>query len=341
MKSFKLLFLFFVLLGGCQSPPPKSKADLTVFSQNAMTIDYRILIGGPLTVQQKLQIQQIIHATFAEVDAIYNKWNAHSEVSRLNALKAHETVPLSPQLLQFLERIDALVHLSEGRFDPTVEPLEQLWKSRLERGVEPSLQEINTIKACIGWDKIHFANGQFLKDHDQTQLDLGGIAKGYCVDLLVERLNSAGFANVYVEWGGEIRTSGLHPSQRPWNIYISRLGDTDPAHAIAYLRLTNQAIATSGDYFQYWTITMPTGELRTYCHIFNPKTLSPLIVKPGSIASASLIADDCLIADGLAKVLMLFDSAEEAQAWLEQIQQTIPHLSCWIITRQEPVPDLK
>lgn len=333
MKSFKLFFLFLILLGGCQSPPSKAKADLTVFSQNVMTIDYRILIGGPLNGQQKLQIQRIIDATFAEVNAIYNKWNPLSEVSRLNALGARETVSLSPELLHFLERIDALVRLSEGRFDPTVEPLEQLWKSRLEKGEEPSQQEIDNLRPCIGWDKIHFANGLFFKDSDRTQLDLGGIAKGYCVDLLVERLNSAGFLSVYVEWGGEIRASGLHPAQRPWNIYISRLADADPAHAIAYLSLTDQAIATSGDYFQYWTITLPTGELQTYCHIFNPKTLSPLIVKPGSIASASLIADDCLTADGLAKVLMLFDSTEDAQAWLKQIQQTVPHLSCWIVTR--------
>jgi thiamine biosynthesis lipoprotein len=76
------------------------------------------------------------------------------------------------------------------------------------------------------------------------------------------------------------------------------------------------------------------GGEKTYCHIFNPLTLAPLEVKPGSVASASLLAPDCMTADALAKVLMLFDSSEEAQAWLEHLQRQLPDLACWIATRK-------
>jgi FAD:protein FMN transferase len=327
-----LLFFFLFVLGGCHtsSLPP---SQLTVFSQTIMTINYRILVGASLTHQQKQVVQQIIHSTFTEIDAIYNKWNPYSELSYLNALKAYEMHILSPQLYDFFKKVDKLVYLSEGRFDPTVEPLENLWKTRLEKGVEPSESELKELKPCIGWDKIHFNEGIFFKEDDRTQLDLGGIAKGFCVDLIIRKLNSAGFPHLYVEWGGEIRTSGHHPDQRPWNVYISRLADSNPAHAIAYLSLTNQAIATSGDYFQYWTVKNVQGENKTYCHIFNPKTLSPLIIQPGSIASASLVADDCMTADGLAKVLMLFPSVEEAQKWINTLQEIKPELTYWILTR--------
>jgi thiamine biosynthesis lipoprotein len=298
-----------------------------------MTIDYHISIGDHLSQQQKQQVQKIIHATFQEIDAIYNKWNPESELSQLNRLPAHTPQSLSPQLYQFLQRLDLLVHLSEGRFDPTIEPLQQLWKERLEQGKCPTQQEIDNLKPCLGWHTIHFANGIFSKDDERTQLDLGGVAKGLCVDLLVERLHHAGFNHLFVEWGGEIRTLGFHPSKRPWHVYISHLANRDPSQAIAHVELMDRALATSGDYYQYWQVISDGGEEKLYCHIFNPLTLAPLEIKPGSVASASLLALDCVTADALAKVLMLFNTVEEAQTWLKEMQKEFPYLACWIATR--------
>ncbi|MFI5344606.1 MAG: FAD:protein FMN transferase [Chlamydiales bacterium] len=332
---FRPAWVFYLLaaLSSCTTPTSKTNPVPTEFADNVMTINYRILVGGALSPSQKYRIQQIIQETFSEVDAIYNKWNPASEISQLNRLSASEWRILSPQLFSFMQRMDQLVKLTEGRFDPTIEPLQELWKNHLENGNEPPEEEIIALKPCIGWDKIQFASGLFYKADSRTQLDLGGIAKGYCVDLLVERLHQEGFTQLYVEWGGEIRTSGYHPEGRPWRVYISRLENPDPHQAIAHLNLINQALATSGDYFQHWTIRSTDGEPLTYCHIFNPKTLQPLLVKPGSIASASLAANDCLTADALAKVLMLFDTPEEAQQWFKKLQETDPHLACWIVTR--------
>ncbi len=331
-SSFFTLAFCLSLLSSCQSPTPPP-ARLTHFSQNIMTIDYHISIGDRLSAQKKDQVQKIIHATFQEIDSIYNKWNPSSEISHLNQLSAHTPYSLSPQLYQFLQRLNELVALSEGRFDPTIEPLQQLWKNRLAEGTFPSRQEIEELKPCLGWHTIHFANGTFYKEDGRTQLDLGGVAKGLCVDLLIDRLHQAGLQHLFVEWGGEIRTLGFHPSRRPWQVYISQLDNPDPSQAIAHLELTNRALATSGDYYQYWTVLTATGEEKAYCHIFNPLTLEPLEIKPGSVASASLLALDCVTADALAKVLMLFDTIEEAQAWLKTLQQQHPYLACWIATR--------
>jgi thiamine biosynthesis lipoprotein len=321
------LIVLLLLFTSCQkatSPSP------TLFSQNIMTIDYRILIGDRLTPSQLKEIQFIIDETFHEIDRVYNKWNSDSELSHLNRLKAGEVKLLSPALYSFMRKVDSLVRLSHGLFDPTIEPLAQLWKTNLELNQEPSPEEIENLKTCIGWDKIHFSNGVFYKEDQRTQLDFGGVAKGYCVDLLAERLSQAGFKNLYVEWGGEIRAMGSHPSKRPWSIYIRGLQDRDPAHALARLNMSNQSIATSGDYYQQWTIETANGP-KTYCHIFNPKTLSPVVVQEGSVASASLTANDCLTADALAKVLMLFASEEKAIEWLDNLP--LPNLHYWMAIR--------
>lgn len=326
MKYFYLLF--FILIAGCQNPP--SQSAVTMFSDNVMTIDYRILIGETLSNEQKAKVQEIINRTFSKVNQVYNKWNEHSEISTLNKLKAGERFALSYELEQFLLQTQKIVEISNGRFDPTIEPLQQLWKSHLSVGKIPSDEEINAIIPAIGWDKIHFENGSFYKDHDLTRIDLGGIAKGYCVDLLVESFNAAGFSNVFVEWGGEIRTSGQHPDNRPWNIFISRLGDSNPEHAIDTLSLKDQAIATSGDYLQNWDVK-PT----TYFHIFDPKTYRPLEITQHSVASASVLAPTCMLADGLATVAMMFPNIEEAQAWAERVKEQLPETQFWLVSRSD------
>ncbi|CAF24426.1 FAD:protein FMN transferase [Candidatus Protochlamydia amoebophila] len=339
--KFRSLFMLiwmsfsFLLMEGCQTSQSEV---VTTFQDVVMTVQYRILVGNSVSEVDKIRIQTIIDSTFEEIDTIYNKWNPQSEISRLNSLKAFQTIPLSPQLFQLFKQIDALVILSEGLFDPTIEPLQKLWKEKLNSQQLPSPDEIALIKPSIGWDKIHFEKGIFFKENSLTELDLGGIAKGFAIDLLISRLNEAGFPNLYVEWGGDIRTSGRHPAKRPWNIYISHLDSTDPKDAIAFLSLNNQAIATSGDYFQYWTV-ISNNELQTYCHIFNPLTLSPLKIRTGSIASASLVANDCLTADALAKVMMLFDSKEEAEQWVKKMQSQIPSLAYWMLIRASFNPE--
>lgn len=315
----------------CQSFPTHQHP--TKFSQTAMTINYHISIGDTMSMAKKDEVEEIISATFNEVDAVYNKWNPDSELSRINRHPAHTPFVLSSELSRFLERLDHYVKLSEGRFDPTIEPMQTRWQECLEQGTIPSDEEIHALKPCIGWHTLHFANGTLIKEDSRTQLDLGGAAKGLCVDLLIERLHAAGLEHLYVEWGGEIRTLGKHPSGRSWRVYISRLDNPDPSAAITQLDLNDRALATSGDYFQNWTVKTQEGTVETFSHIFNPLTLRPLQCRPGSVASASLLAKDCVTADALAKVLMLFETADEASKWLAGLQTDDPELACWLVTR--------
>lgn len=329
-----LVILFSLLLVACDPPKPppvaKQQDGTTAFTGNAMTMHYKILIGQDLSHTQADQVAKIINTTFHDTDTIFNKWNPQSELSKLNHQKAGIVTPLSPDLWRLFKETDRIVALSEGRFDPTIEPLQDLWKRKLQSGKMPSDAEIQEIATAIGWDKISFSDGLFTKAHDRTKMDFGGIAKGLCIDWIVERLHEAGFSDVYVEWGGEIRTAGRHPQGRPWTVFISRLDDTDPNHAIAKLHLSDQAIATSGDYLQNWTI----GQL-TYFHIFNPNTLKPLESTYTSVASASVVSNSCAFADGLATVAMMFPDVDEAKQWAEKIEEEFPETSFWIVSRQE------
>lgn len=308
-----------------------SNSSKVEFNGNAMTIDYRVIIGHPLLQNEKNQIEDIVNQTFKEIDDVYNKWNPESEISKINQSKKGVIIPLSEKLEKFLYLTDSVVKLTKGRFDPTIEPLQQLWKTHLQRGEIPSEQKVQEILPAVGWKKIHYGNGTFYKDHDKTSLDLGGIAKGYCVDLLLENLVNAGFKNVFVEWGGEIRVSGKHPDDRPWSVFITGLYDVDPNNALAYINLDNQAVATSGDYLQNWKIEKD-GVETIYFHIIDPITGSPLIAA-SNVASATVVADTCVLADALATVALMHPSLEAAQQWADEISKDNKDIKFWLYSR--------
>jgi FAD:protein FMN transferase len=267
-----------------------------------MNIAYCVQIGDPLMKKEITHIEAIIRSTFSTIHHTYDNWNPDSEISQLNRLPAFQKTPLSPELASFLVDVGRLVALTEGRFDPTVEPLQQLWKRCLKEGCLPLQQDLAELTEAVGWDKVHVEEALFWKEHSLTALDFSGIAKGYAVDLLIERLQAAGYTSLYVEWGGEIRTTGLHPEGRPWRIGIKGLSLID---------LTDAAIATSGSYAQQWTI----GSIN-YTHIIDPCTQHPLQTPP--LSSASVIAPTCTEADALATALMLFPSKEEAEEWAKE-----------------------
>lgn len=289
---------------------------ITTFSGVAMTIPYSIQVGADLDAKEQIIAEQIIRETFEEVDSLYNRWNPDSELSALNRLKAYEKKTLSPKLATLLEKTAEIVRVSDTLFDPTIHPLQQLWKQKLELGQEPTQEELAAVKPSLGWDKIHLENGVFWKDDSATQMDLCAIAKGYAVDLLIMRLKDKSFSSLFVEWGGEIKTAGTHPEGRPWRIFISCFGQTDPDKALAILPIIDQAIATSGTYQQKWQV-----KDKSFSHIFNRLKLSPIRVEKRQIASASVVAPDCALADALATCCLLFDSPKQALAWAEKIQK--------------------
>lgn len=286
-----------------------------------MTIDYKVLIGRRLSNSEQASVNSIIQTTFHEVNTIYNKWNPHSELSAFNQYPPNKPFSLSPKLEKLLLLTAEMVKITDGRFDPTIESIQQLWK--LEN--LPNNELLQTFS--VGWHHLHFSPGKVIKLQD-VKIDLGGIAKGYAVDILLQALQDKGFSDVYVEWGGEIAAAGQHPAGRPWTVYISRFDDATPEQAIAILPLREQAVATSGDYLQQWKIAD-----ETYFHIIDPRTKRPLKSTKTSIASASVCANTCAFADGLATAAMVFPTVEEAEKWLLEIKERHPEIAFWLISR--------
>lgn len=323
MSKHLIFFLAAILLFSCSQSNENS---VTHFNGIKMTVPYRITIGSPLSSRQKTEVQNIIEQTFDEINNIYNKWNPHSEISALNRAEANKEHPLSPALYQFLVQVEELVNQTEGRFDPTIEPMQKLWKNAFGKGVFPSQSEIDTLLPSVGWHHIHLTANGIWKDDSRSSLDLGGIAKGYAIDLIAQRLEKAGYRNLYVEWGGDIAVKGQHPEGRPWRVLVTKWGAPDDTQTVAELK--NLAIASSGDYLQNWSI-----EGNVYTHIFNPCTGEPMKITRQSICSVTVVASNCLLADTIATTAMLFGTKQEAEEWLEHLKNRYPELQYWVYKR--------
>ncbi|CDR34987.1 FAD:protein FMN transferase [Criblamydia sequanensis] len=331
MKKILPFFLFATLFFSCDRPV--KEPEVMVITGVAMTVPYKIIIEE-LSEKNLEGLKKRLSETFDEIDSLYNKWNKDSELSKINDLQKNERQPISKKLSSFLKTTSLFVELTENKFDPTIESIQDIWKESLNNHQLPDRDTLTLFSRGLGWDKIHLDGDFIYKDSSLTRIDLGGIAKGFAVDLLVDRFQELGLNNFYVEWGGEIKVKGQHPSGRPWRVFIAKLDDSNPNQAIAFINLNDgDALATSGDYLQYWTLKTDNGKELKLCHVIDPKTAQPLAITPASLCSVTVKANSCMAADAIATSLMLFPNYEEALKGIFSLDGLFPNLEVWMTSR--------
>lgn len=270
-----------------------------------MKIPYKIIIIHPLNEEKTSQILSIIDQIFNEVDFIYNNWNKESEITQFNLLSSTEAVPISNNLYSLLKKVEECFLLTDGRFDPTVAPLSDLFNQScsFSDSFNQSSYDGDVRVDSIGWNNLLLKEKSFQKKNPSTRLDLCGISKGYAIDLLIDRFKDSGIDHALVEWGGEIRAIGKHIN-RDWMVTIDE--------NFSPISLENCAIATSGSYIQ--KIKTEKG---VFSHIFNPKTKKPLQLN--SLSKVSVLAPTCAMADALATAALTFENKESAKQWAQEI----------------------
>ncbi len=299
----------------------------------AMTMPYHIKVGNALSSSKEEDVSTSIRATFDEVHSVFNQWNPDSEAAQINGLAAHQRYRLSPEMAAFIELTDGLVALTEGRFDPTIGPVKELWLRQLEQRKIPTTHELTKLQAVVGWKNIHVVGDVLWKEHSETTVNFDSIAKGYAVDMLVERLQKLGIKDLYVEWGGEIHAIGQHPDRRPWRVAIRGIDSDDISESLAYVSLNDSAIATSGDYLQHWELECDDGAVLSFTHLVDPSTGRLLERREGAIASASIVTDGCAVADALATAACVFGDVDSVKKWFLKVRERYPDAKLYLSER--------
>ena len=210
---------------------------------------------------------------------------------------------VSEDFFQVLDQCRQLYTMTDGAWDGTIKPLVDLWgfgtKGRRDTAPEP--EQIDKALQRIGFNKLKIEDHALTKTEPDITLDLGSIAKGYGVDEIGRLIKEGGIENYLVEIGGELVGAGENKHRKAWVVGIAnpQKGFLN-AGLYKEIRLDNKAIATSGNYRNYFE---KNGHV--YSHIISPKTGYPV---ENGVVSASVISDTCTRADGLATALMVMDT---------------------------------
>ena len=274
------IFLMVNLLGCTKAPP--------IYQQQSYV--FGTLVDVTIAGEEEARAKRLIGQVLADFDRIHRTLHAWkpSDLSRLNAAFAQgEKSPISPELTRIIRDAASLSAQSGGTFNPAIGKLIKLWGFQNDEflPLRPDpLALAELVKAAPGMGDIVVGEGYAYSKNPAVQLDLGGYAKGYALDVAAAYLRAQGVKGALINIGGNILALGDRGGQ-PWRVGIQH--PRKPS-AIATLELGDgEAVGTSGDYQRYFEL-----DGKRYCHVIDPRSGYPVqgvqavtvVIPPGRLA---------------------------------------------------------
>lgn len=269
-----------------------------------------------IQAQGNERVIEAIHRAFERMEAVDKKFNILEPSSALFRFN-HQSMPLTDtEILALMDRAMAIHAASDGAFDITVYPLIELWGFFRKSPALPAQREIDALLAHVGVSHLRREEGRISKGNRATQIDLGGIAKGYAIQAGIEALRAAGVTSALVDAGGDLYALGTL-NGTPW-----RIGIRNPRGEgiVGDVEVADMAVVTSGDYERYF---LQDG--RRYHHLLNPRTGYPA----RGLSSVTVMSKDPVKADAFATAVFILGK----EKGLALVNAT-PDLEAFFITEE-------
>jgi len=250
---------------------------------------------------------------FSQVDSMMSSYKPDSQLSAVNRNAFGESVKVNSQMFDVLKGAVEYSRKSAGAFDVTIGALTDLWRQTADSEQKPTEAAIAEARSKVGFEKL------ILDDENMTvrfaidgmRLDLGGIAKGYAIDLATDAARQAGATGAMIDVGGDIRCFGKPAGEKEkWTI-----GLQDPdidGKILLKLKINDAAVATSGHYRRFVLI-----DGQKHSHIINPAAPN----SAQKLTSVSIIAPTAMAADALATAVSVM-GAEDGMKMIEATNNT-------------------
>jgi len=239
-----------------------------------------------------------------------NIFDPCSAVSELNEAAGTGWVSVSQDVALVLARGRELGEATEGAFDVTVASLAALWKPCIHRGCVPTPREVELARRSVGWSHVRLdATTHEVAIDVGTSIDLGGIAKGFVANEVVDILRDRGVSDALIDLGGSVTVLGSPGGREPWSVGVQNpLASTGAP--TTHLLVRNASIVTSGTNERFF---VHGG--RRYHHVIDPRTGWP---SQTGLLSATVIARDALVADVLATAILVA-GAQSGVSWVRSL----------------------
>lgn len=309
MKQLFACLAGLLLLTGCGTVPKNTS---TVYAMDTLMT---LTVYGKNREAAEVSGVREIH----RLDMLLSTTLEGSDIYRIN--REGSTV-VSRETGLLLQRALEIAQMTGGDFDPTVYPLMRAWGFASEEG-EHSYRvpdNMESLLSLVGYEKLRLQEltqgeqaGAFqatLPVAGASGLDLGGIAKGYTSQRVLEVIQAAGADTAVISLGGNVGVMGTKPDGSPWTVAI-RDPEGEESDYMATLSLEGQTqpryVVTSGGYERYFE-----AEGVRYHHILDPKTGYPA---DSDLLSVTIVAQDGTLADGLSTALFVKGFEEAVAFW--------------------------
>lgn len=196
-----------------------------------------------------------IFGLFGELDNLLSTYKSDSEISRLGR---EGNLILSTMTAEVLKRSMEISALSGGAFDITIGALtHDVYRFGHSKHL-PAAKTIQKALPKVNYKRLHL-EGNHAHIDANTTIDLGGIAKGYAVDLSLKIAMDRNVTNAVVSASGDIGCLG--------ECEIKVQDPFHPEGSIASItsKTARLAVSTSGNYERYI-------KNKTHNHLINPVT---------------------------------------------------------------------
>lgn len=246
----------------------------------------------------------------ADFNASLSTYDSTSIISRINRNEIQKIDSLNFKLLA-----QALwwTRATGGAFDICVAPLVDLWGFGQTSPHPVDSAQVDSARALTGYNSLGISQMMITKKDPRVRVNYNAIAPGFAADLISEMFVKRGRKNYYINVGGEVRCAGVNQDSTSWLIGIERPIENKSEENVAmrYIRVIDQALATSGNYRRFYEI-----DGKKYGHTIDPRSGYPV---QHDLLSATVLAPDASTADALATICMVL-GRDGAKAFFEQLQ---------------------
>lgn len=239
-----------------------------------------------------------------DLDARLSTGTASSEIAQLNA---NGMGVLSEDTCAILQEALSLQKETNGAFNPLIYPIMQAWGFPMQEYRIPDDSELRKLLPLTNPKNMQFSSetGTVSFSVSGMELDLGGIAKGYTSDAVMDCFRSSGVTSGMVSLGGNVQTIGTKPDGSLWRVAIQH--PDKEKDFLGILEAKDCAVITSGGYERYFE----KNGVR-YHHIMDPATGKPA---DSDLLSVTIVSPNGLLADGLSTALFVMGVDQAIAYW--------------------------
>ncbi len=287
-----------------------TKIEKKVFSKSLKLMGNRFQLSA--VAYNETFANHCIDAAIEEIrriEKLLTTFSEESETANINRNAGIEPVKVSEETFNIIERSIRISKLTQGAFDITYGSVDKrLWNFDTTMQALPDKQTAKKMVRLVNYRNIILDKKNttvFLKEHGM-RIGFGGIGKGYAAERARHVMQSMNMDSGIVNASGDLTVWGFQPNGEAWTIGI--VNPNMAGEIFSYMKVTNMAIATSGNYEKYVMI-----DGKKYSHTINPRTGLPVT----GIKSVTILTTNAEIADAMATPVMIMG----IEAGLDMINQ--------------------